>query len=114
AKELASIPMATTNPASGVTAKNPAADLFSLLTILFNQLGRGLKVKQEQSQNQQQLVALLKSQVNAGIARIQTQQLQQLNHAAADNLATPSGGIFELPVKINENVFPLFIHIQEK
>ena len=114
AKELASIPMATTNPASGVTAKNPAADLFSLLTILFNQLGRGLKVKQEQSQNQQQFVALLKSQVNAGIARIQTQQLQQLNHAAADNLATPSGGIFELPVKINENVFPLFIHIQEK
>lgn len=114
AKVLTSIPTTNAGPVAAATQKNPGADLFSLLTILFNQLGRGLKVKQDQAQNQQQLVALLKGQVTAGIARIQTQQLQQLNHAAADSLAAPTGGMFEVPVKINENIFPLFIHIQEK
>lgn len=114
AKVLSAVPMATADPGAGATLKNPGPDLFSLLTILFNQLGRGLKVKQDQAQNQQQLVALLKGQVNASIARIQTQQLQQLNHSAADNLAAPTGGMFEVPVKINENIFPLFIHMQEK
>lgn len=114
AKALTVVPVATADPGAGAAVKNPGPDLFSLLTILFNQLGRGLKVKQDQAQNQQQLTALLKSQVSASIARIQTQQLQQLNHAAADNLAAPTGGMFEIPVKINENIFPLFIHIQEK
>ncbi len=111
-KELAQPPQP--HPATGTTLKSPAPDLFSLFTVLFNQLGRGLKARQDPAQNQQQLAALLKTQVATSLARIQTQQLQQLNHAAADNLTAPTGGTFEIPVKINENIFPLFIHLQER
>lgn len=63
---------------------------------------------------QQQIIDKLRPLLFASLARLTTMQIQHLMHRQNESASVNSGGLFEFPVRINDEFFPLTLHIQER
>ncbi len=90
--------------------------IFDKLTnIILTALNRNTTFLETKTSESQRTTALLKLKelVNSGISRISNLQLNHLMSISQDAQLAPTGGSFEIPVRLGDSLFPLFINIHE-